>query len=203
MQSHFLLPLYPLDGLVLLPTLKVEVCPVGTVATKVFQRAVEHQHQLVASCYEDESVHEVGVLARVFLPDDEKPRAVLQAVSRCRLRKLVAEDVPMVLAEEFPDTPRPFQRTEPLRRLLLTRYARLCLHLNLPLPRELRNLPLWQLTWKLTSQLNLDFRQQQGLLNLPDPVTRGQILLLAVKDLERKERFLRPFAKLRKGGQWN
>lgn len=203
MTAGYVLPLYPLDGFVLLPTQKVAVTPAGPVASELIRRAARYDAQLVASFFEDEAVHEVGVRARVFPVEGEREAAIFEAVSRCRLLGLVAEDVPMVRAEDFPDRPRPPVRQEALRRLLLRRFSRLFGERDRDFCRKLSGLALDRLTWTLTPTLNLDLEQQQGLLNLADPVARGQVLLLAIKELERRERFLRPFAWLRKGGQWN
>jgi Lon protease-like protein len=203
MQESWVLPLYPLDGFVLLPTLQVEVTPLGPTAQQVLARARRHQQLLVASLYEDEAVHEVGVQARVLPSPEEEGRAIFQGLQRCRLKKLVSEDVPMVVAEAYPDAPGDEQQEEPLRRLLLRRFARLCARLQRPLPQDLATSSLRELTWKLTATLDLELAQQQGLLNVPDALTRGKILLLALRDAERRERFLRPFSHLRKGGQWN
>lgn len=203
MQTGFVLPLYPLDGFVLLPSMEVEVTPVGRVAAELIRRAGEYNHTLVASYFENDAVHEIGVKARVVPGSDDKGSAVFRGVSRCRLRELVEEDVPMVRAEDFPDTPRPLARQESLRRLLLRRFSRLRWGTDPELCESLRDVQLGILTWRLAPHLPLELDQKQGLLNLPDPVERGQVLLLAIKELERRERFLKPFARLRKGGQWN
>lgn len=203
MQAGFVLPLYPLDGFVLLPTLEVEVTPVGAVALEVIRRAFEHNDLLVASLYEDEAVHEVGVRAQVVASGEKKGSVIFRGLSRCRLRQLEAEDIPMVRAENFPDTPRSFKRQEPLRRLLLRRFSRVWSEVDRELCDGLRVLTLETLTWRLTAQLRLEPGQQQGLLNLADPVARGQVLLLALRELERRQRFLRPFMWLQKGGEWN
>lgn len=203
MQRSFVLPLYPLEGFVLLPCMHVEVTPIGRVANELIRRASQYDHTLVASYFEDDAVHEVGVKAKVVPASEEKPGAVFRALSRCRLRELVDEDIPMVRAEDFPDAPRSPSRQESLRRLLLRRFSRLWWYKDPELCSTLRNLQLDFLTWHLVPHLALKLDQQQGLLNLPDPVVRGQVLLLAIKDLERRERFLRPYARLRHGGTWN
>lgn len=203
MQAGFVLPLFPLDGFVLFPSLEVEVTPLGRVATELIRRAGEHDHTLVTSYFQDDAVHEVGVKARVIPPPEEGGCAVFRGLSRCRLRELVDEDIPMVRAEDFPDTPRDPARQEALRRLLLRRFGRLRRGASPELRESLRVLPLDTLTWRLAGQLHLDLDQRQGLLNLPDPIARGQVLLLAIKELEQTERLLRPYVWLRKGGQWN
>ncbi|MGC8915853.1 MAG: LON peptidase substrate-binding domain-containing protein [Thermoanaerobaculum sp.] len=203
MTAGYVLPLYPLYGFVLLPTQKVEVTPTGPVASELIRRAARYDGQLVASFFEDEAVHEVGVRARVFPMEGEQEAAIFEGVSRCRLLELVAEDVPMVRAEDFPDHLRPRERQEAVRRLLLRRFGRLFWEREREFCRKLAGLTLDRLTWQITPSLNLELEQQQGLLNLADPVARGQVLLLAIKELERREKFLRPFAWLRKGGQWN
>lgn len=203
MQAGFLLPLYPLDGFVLLPTLELEVTPVGPVALEVIRRSSQHHNLLVTSLYEDEAVHEVGVRAEVVAATEGRGKVVFRGLNRCRLRRLEAEDIPMVRAEDFPDTPRPLKRQESLRRLLLRRFSKLWCEVNRELCEGLRVLSLEALTWRLTAQLRLEPGQQQGLLNLADPLARGQILLLALRELEKRQRFLRPFMWLQKGGQWN
>lgn len=203
MQAGYLLPLYPLEGLVLLPTMQVEVTPLGSTAHQVLRRAHDHGNVLVASFYEEEAVHEVGVKARVVPLAEKEGSVIFYGLQRCRLRRLVQEEVPMVMAEDFPDTGSLPTRAEPLRRLLLRRVARLCARLPKEAPQDLWAADLETLTWRLTSLLALSVDQQQGLLNVPDALTRGRILLLALRDAERRERFLRPFASLRHGGQWN
>lgn len=203
MQAGFVLPLYPLDGFVLLPSLEVEVTPVGLVALEVIRRASQHNDLLVASLYEDEAVHEVGVRAQVVPATEGGGSVIFRGLNRCRLRQLEAEDIPMVRVEDFPDTPQPLTRQEPLRRLLLRRFSRVWYDVDRELCDGLRLLNLETLTWRLTAQLRLEPGQQQGLLNLADPVARGQILLLALRELEKRQRFLRPYMWLQKGGQWN
>lgn len=203
MSESFILPLYPLDGFVLLPTLRVEIKPLGPTAQKVLQRAERHQNLVVASLFEDNSVHEIGVKARVIRHEEAEGIRFFEGVGRCRLRQLLPDEVPVVLAEDFPEPSIPRHQADPLRRLLLRRFLKLSARLQRPLVFELTSLDLEELTWRLTAELNLDLSQQQGLLNVPDALTRGKILLLALRDAERRERLLRPYAHLRQDGQWN
>jgi hypothetical protein len=62
---------------------------------------------------------------------------------------------------------------------------------------------LSSLTWRITAGLGLSAEQQQGFLNVPDAVTRGRLLLVALRELEKRERFLRPWAHMRAGAEWN
>jgi len=201
MVTRFVLPLFPLPELVLLPTVELEVTPGGPLARGALARARQHQGMMVVSLYEDEAVHEVGVKALIL--DARETSVQLRGLQRCRLRELVPDAVPMVEAEPFPDTAAAPGREEPLRRLLLRRFARLCLRLQRALPAGLPKTDLSALTWRITDALDLETSQKQGLLNVPDALTRAKILLLALRDAERRERFLRPFAHLREGGQWN
>lgn len=197
----FVLPLLPLEQTVLLPSVEIEVPPGGPLAQRALARAQQQDGLLVVSLYEEEAVHEVGVKALVIA---EKQGSVqLRGLQRCRLRQLVPDVVPMVEAEPYPDTGSALSRENPLRRLLMRRFARLALRLQWSLPEGFGALDLAALTWKIAAALDLETSQKQGLLNVPDAVTRGKILLLAVRDAERRERFLRPFARLRVGGQWN
>jgi hypothetical protein len=59
------------------------------------------------------------------------------------------------------------------------------------------------LTWRITAELGLSTEQQQSFLSVPDPLTRGKLLLVAVRELERRERFLRRWAHLRSTTPWN
>lgn len=203
MSDSFILPLYPLDGVVLLPTLRVEIHPLGPMAERVLRRAERHQNLVVASFFEDDSVHEIGVKARVISSEEAEGPRFFEGVGRCRLRHLLPDEVPVVLAEDFPDAPVPVHQADPLRRLLLRRFLKLSARLQRPPRPELKAVNLEALTWRLTAELNLDLSQQQGLLNVPDALTRGKILLLALRDVERRERLLRPYAHLRQNGQWN
>ena len=67
----------------------------------------------------------------------------------------------------------------------------------------MRQHDLSTLTWRITAELGLTAEQQQNFLNVPDPLTRGRLLLLAVRELERRERFLRRWAHLRNTTSWN
>jgi hypothetical protein len=199
MRGAFVLPLYPLQGLVLLPG---ERCPVpyeGGRTRAALARAREHGGAVVASLVDGESVHEVGVTA--IVSESAEGEASLHGVSRCRLVSLQA-DALMVRAERYPEREAPDRRGDPVGRLLHARYGRLCLRLG----REAATLPhrdLSALTWRITAGLGMPPEQQQGFLNVPDPLTRARLLLLAVRELERRERFLRRWAHLRGTSQWN
>lgn len=203
MSKSFVLPLYPLDGFVLLPTLRVEIYPSSPTAQRVLQRAERHQNLVVASFFEDNSVHEIGVKARITVSEEAEGTRIFEGLRRCRLRKLLPDEVPVVFAEDFPDRSVSTHHADPLRQLLLRRFFRLSARLQRPAPSELTAMNLETLTWRLTAELNLDLSQQQGLLNVSDALTRGKILLLALRDAEQRERLLRPYTHLRQDGQWN
>jgi len=194
------LPLYPLQDVVLLPGERCSLSQGGRPLGGIVERARAFGGAVVASLADGESVHEIGVTA--IVSSDAEGETALFGVSRCRLLSLVSDEVAMVRAERFPERPTAEQRQATVARLLRTRYERLRLRLG----RELTTVPshdLTALTWKVTAELGLPAEQQQGFLNVPDPLTRGRLLLLALRELERRERFLHPWAHLRTTTPWN
>ena len=200
MRSAFVLPLYPLQDSVLLPGERCSVARSTGHLRAIVDRAREFGGAVVASLADGESVHEVGVTA--IVSGEPENEASLYGVSRCRLLSLVSEDVPMVRAERFPEASAAEQRLAAVARLLRTRYQKLLLRVG----RESGGIAvqdLAALTWKVTADIGLPAEQQQGFLNVPDPVTRGRLLLLALRELERRARFLKPWAHLRTTAPWN
>jgi hypothetical protein len=200
MRGVFVLPLYPLQDVVLLPGERCSLTQAGRTSTGIVERARAFGGAVVASLADGESVHEIGVTA--IVSGDPDGETALFGVSRCRLLSLVSDEVAMVRAERFPERPAAEQRQATVARLLHTRYQRLRLRLG----REATTAPtndLTALTWKVTAELGLPAEQQQGFLNVPDPLTRGRLLLLALRELERRERFLHPWAHLRTATPWN
>jgi Lon protease-like protein len=199
-RGAFVLPLYPLEDTVLLPGASFRLQGT-TVAKPVLDRARGFGGAVVASLIDGESVHEVGVTALVSVEGEHEVE--LHGVSRCRLLSLVSEEVILVRAERFPERTRDARRAATLTRLLLARYERLCQRtgkgqVSLPSRHDLS-----ALTWRITAEVGLSVEQQQGFLNVPDPLTRGRLLLLAVREVERRERFLRRWAHLRSTEPWN
>ncbi len=196
-----MLPLYPLQGVVLLPGERCAVPLDAEEPRAVLARARDHGGAVVASLADGESVHEVGVTAVVS--ETAEGEAALHGVSRCRLVSLQADDARMVRAQRYPEQEVAERRGHPVGRLLHARYGRLCLRLG----RDAATLPshrdLTALTWRITAGLGMPPEQQQGFLNVPDPLTRARLLLLAVRELERRERFLRQWAHLRSTNPWN
>jgi len=173
----------------------------GEVAQPILERARGFGGAVVASLVDGESVHEVGVTAVVA--GEEGGEASLHGVCRCRLLALVSDEVTLVRAERFPEPARDANRVGALARLLLARYERLCQRTGkaqVPLPSRS---DLSALTWKITAEVGLSTDQQQGFLNVPDPLTRGRLLLVAVREVEQRERFLRRWAHLRSARPWN
>ncbi len=200
MRSAFVLPLYPLQDVVLLPGERCSLSNVGRSATVILERASAFGGAVVASLADGDSVHEIGVTAIVSADADGETG--LFGISRCRLLALVSEDVAMVRAERFPERPAASQRQAMVARLLQSRFQRLMARLGRDLPSVSGN-DLTSLTWKVTADLGLPADQQQGFLNVPDPLTRGRLLLLALREFERRERFLHPWAHLRTTNPWN
>lgn len=195
-----MLPLYPLQDAVLLPGERCSLAEAGRSPGVIVERARGFGGAVVASLADGESVHEIGVTA--IVSGDVDGETVLYGVSRCRLLSLVSEEVAMVRAERFPERPAAEQRQATVARLLHTRYQRLRIRLG----REaaaVTSSDLTALTWKVTADLGMPAEQQQGFLNVPDPLTRGRLLLLALRELERRERFLHPWAHLRTTTPWN
>ena len=201
MRGVFTLPLYPLEGAVLLPGERVNV-PWARLGTRaILERARGFGGAVVASLVDGESVHEVGVTAMVA--DESESETALHGVSRCRLLSLVSEEVTLVRAERDPEQPLAGRQEEPTARLLRARYKRLCQRIGKDLAAPVQQHDLSTLTWRITAELGLTAEQQQNFLSVPDPLTRGKLLLLAVRELERRERFLRRWAHLRSTNPWN
>jgi Lon protease-like protein len=201
MRGVFTLPLYPLEGAVLLPGERVNLHPARIGTRAILERAQGFGGAVVASLVDGESVHEVGVTAMVA--DESEGETALHGVSRCRLLSLVTDDVTLVRAERYPEQPLAGRREEPTAHLLLAHYERLCQRLGKDLAAGIRQNDLSGLTWRITAELGLSTEQQQSFLSVPDPLTRGKLLLVAVRELERRERFLRRWAHLRSTTPWN
>lgn len=193
------LPLFPLTDAVLLPGTERELNPPPSPCP-----ALTHAEQaggtLVASLLDGDSVHEIGVRAGIVENSGRSLR--LRGLSRCRLLCLEDPAVPLVRVEEYPEAREESRRARGLADLLLRRYVRLCANLGWPSPSP-RRPSLSSLTWRILADSGLTAEQQQGFLNVPGPVTRGRLLLLVVRDLERRERFVRSWAHLRPGAEWN
>ena len=200
MRSVFTLPLFPLEGEVLLPGERVSVAGTRVATRAILSRAEGFGGAVVASLVDGESVHEVGVMAMVA--DEGEGETALHGVSRCRLLSLLSDEVTLVRAERYPEEG-PTPADAPVARLLRARYERLRRQIGKELGAPLRARDLSALTWRVTAALGLSAEQQQSFLNVPDPVTRGKLLLLAVRELERRERFLRRWVHLRNTNPWN
>jgi hypothetical protein len=200
MRGAFVLPLYPLEGAVLLPGARCTVTGPGNAVHAAIERARSLGGAVIASLADGESVHEIGVTA--MIADEDDGATALHGVGRCRLIALVDDEVLMVRAERYPEAPVAEGRRGPVARLLHARYERLRLRIGRegtgPVQQDLS-----ALTWRITADLGLPAEQQQGFLNVPDPLTRARLLLVAVRELERRERFLRPWAHLRRTNPWN
>ncbi len=152
--------------------------------------------EVVAAYAEGDSVHGVGVTATVEALDEGS--ATISGLARCKLLGLVPGEVALVEVELFPEDGGPGGRpTRPLASLLLRRYGRLCRRLGWPVPTPSLRADLSALTWQVAARVGVSAEERQGFLNVPDPVTRAKLLLLAVREVERRERLLRPFAHLR------
>ncbi len=201
MGTSFVLPLYPLEDTILLPGEDLAQEKGTGWVRNVVRQAHDFGGAVVASLVDGESVHEVGVTALVA--DESEESVTLHGVTRCRLLTLVHENADLVRAERFPEPPPVPGRARGLAQLLAARYARLCRNLSRPVTLPTDPAALSALTWRVTASLGLTPQQQQGFLNVPDPLTRGRLLLVAVREIERRERFLRPWAHLRVGTPWN
>lgn len=201
MASSFVLPLCPLEGAVLLPggDLRLRLS-VGRVHSLVGQ-ASGYGGAVVASLADGDAVHEVGVTALVSEDDDRA--AALHGVTRCRLLDLVSGATPLVRAERYPDNTVLDRRAEALGRLLLARYTRLCRNLALPANAPRPGDGLAAITWRIVGELGLSPDRQQGFLNVADPIMRGRLLLVTLRELQHRESFLRPWGHLRGGAAWN
>jgi len=202
MPATFVLPLFPLEGRVLLPGHELRVQGLSEASAAAVEHAEGYRGALIAALADGASVHEVAVTAFVSAADDE---ITLRGVARCKLLALAdGGGSPLVRAERLPDAPAGGERAARLAALLHARHAKVCRTLGRPLPPARGPHPdLATLTWTVTAELSLTAEQQQGLLNVPDALTRGRLLLAALRDLERRERFLRPWARLRDGAAWN
>lgn len=185
----------------LLPGEDLHVTSETEASSAVLDHARGFGGAVIASLTDGDSVHEVAVTAMVSQSEDGE--ISLRGVSRCRLLALFADAVPMVRAQRLPDPPDERARAERLARLLLARYTRLCQTLGRPFTSPVGRQGLTSLTWRVTADIGLTAEKRQGFLNVPDALTRGKLLLVAVRDIERRERFLRPWAHLRPGSPWN
>lgn len=200
MPSSFVLPLCPLEGVVLLPGADLRLRLGADRLQSLVDQASGYGGAVVVSLADGEAVHEVGVTALVSEDDDS---AALHGVTRCRLLDLVSGAKPLVRAERYPDCTVHDRRAAALGRLLLAHHARLCRALDRPAhaPRPADGLAT--ITWRIVGELGLSPDQQQGFLNVADPLTRGRLLLLTLRELQRRAGFLRPWGHLRGGAAWN
>ncbi len=199
MNDGFVLPLFPLDEAVLLPGEAVSILPLSGGQRDTLERASTYGGSIVAALAEGDSVHEIGVTARLIRGDDGA--TILEGGDRCRLLDLVDIDVPLVRAQGFPESPCTPERERRLAFLLQRRYRRLAARIGSPAPDPGDGLST--LTWEIMAAITLTTDQRQGLLNVPDPVTRGRLLLAFIREVERRERFLRPWSHLRTERSWN
>ena len=201
MASSFVLPLCPLAGVVLLPGADLRLRLGASRVQSLVGQASGYGGAVIVSLVDGDAVHEVGVTA--MLSEDEDQAAALHGVTRCRLLDLVSGATPLVRAERYPDSAVADRRADALGRLLLARYTRLCRNLALPtsVPRPTDGLSA--ITWRIVGELGLSPDQQQGFLNVADPLTRGRLLLVTLRELQRRESFLRPWGHLRGGAEWN
>jgi Lon protease-like protein len=201
MASSFVLPLCPLEGAVLLPGGDLRLHLGASRVQSLVGQASGYGGAVIVSLADGDAVHEVGVTALVSEDDDRA--AALHGVTRCRLLDLVSGATPLVRAERYPDSTVHDRRADALSRLLVACYTRLCRHLALPTnaPRPAEGLAA--ITWRIVGELGLSADRQQGFLNVADPVTRGRLLLVTLRELQRRESFLRPWGHLRDGAAWN
>lgn len=190
-----MLPLVPLEGAVLLPGSRLRVSTREATPGDPLSAASHFGDEVVAAFAEGDSVHGVGVTATVEPMDDGS--ATISGLSRCRLLGLVPGDVPLVEVELFPEDGSGGRRAGPLAALLLCRYRTLCRRLGWPSPAPTPRDDLGALTWEVAARVGVSAEEHQGFLNVPDSVTRAKLLLLAVREVEQRERFLRPYAHLR------
>jgi Lon protease-like protein len=200
MRASFVLPLYPLENAVLLPGETLAAPPPDQWSGQTADGMRGFGGAVVASLVDGDSVHEVGVTALVV---QGQSSPTLRGVARCRLLELVEGETPLVRAERFPEPPPRIEKASALHRLLDSHYRRLCVRLDRCPAGEQGASDLSSLTWRITAGLGLSAEQQQGFLNVPDAVTRGRLLLVALRELEKRERFLRPWAHMRAGAEWN
>jgi Lon protease-like protein len=201
MGAAFVLPLLPLDSAVLLPGQRIDLGHVRGLTGAVVERAQQFGSTLVASLRDGDSVHDIGVAALVS--EDRERGLELRGVSRCRLLAIRTDDVPIVTAERFPEAATTGERSQSTARLLRARYLHMCRTFGREPHLHGRSEELSALTLTVAADLGLAAEQQQGFLVVPDAFTRGRLLLAAMRELELKERFLRPWARLRSVSQWN
>lgn len=201
MRSVFTLPLYPLPGAVLFPGERLAVPWKREAIQAILERARGFGGAVVASLAEGESVHEVGVTA--IVSDDGESEATLHGVTRCRLLSLVKEDVTLVRAETYPEGSSPGGRGVSVAKLLVSRFGKLRQRIGKSGLAPAHQQDLSAVTWRITAGLGFSPEEQQGFLNVPDALTRGKLLLLALRELERRERFLRGWSHLRTTSGWN
>lgn len=194
-----ILPLFPLTEAVLLPGEDRQLAPPAAPCSAL-EHAEHGSGTIVASLLDGDSVHEIGVRAQVL--ESSEHAIALRGLNRCRLIALEDPRVPLVQVEDYPEAREDSRRARDLANLLRRRYLRLCASLKRP-ARPPGNPSLSSLTWRILASSGLTPEQQQGFLNVPGPVTRGRLLLVVVRDLERRERFLRGWAHLRDGADWN
>jgi hypothetical protein len=200
MAAPFVLPLYPLEERVLLPGESISFAPTQVWSRALLAKASRFGNVVVASLVDGESVHEIAVAARLSV--GEGGEATLRGLARCRLLSLVSEKTLLVRAQRYPDSTPETTRAEQLAALLWARYTRLQRALGRTgISASRQALPA--LTWRITADIGFSAEQQQGILNVVDPLTRGRLLLVAVRELELREKFLRPFAALRSTTPWN
>ena len=199
MATPLILPLLPLDGEVLLPGQRLELSSEATWRAGAWGNAPEGP--VAVSLRDDDTVHEIGVIAGV---DSSGEQYSLHGLRRCRLLALVQERLPpMVEVEPLAESPSEDPRGSRLAHLLHRRFENLCQQIGRTQAPATALLTLSPLTWTVVASLGLSADQQQGFLNVSDPLARGRLLLLAIRELSQRERFLRPWGHLRSGSQWN
>jgi hypothetical protein len=201
MAVSFILPLLPLVDRVLLPGETLSLPARSPLPAPTTGASSSPPNAVVASLVDGESVHEVAVIARMLR--STAGDVTLCGISRCRLLSLESEETLLVRAERLPDPIACKGRAERLAALLDLRYSRLQRALGRSQALSSPGRGLSALTWRITANIGFTAEQQQGILNVIDPLTRGKLLLVAVRELERRERFLRPFAGLRSSTPWN
>lgn len=199
MATPLILPLLPLDGEVLLPGQRLELSSEAAVRAGAWGAAPAGP--VAVSLRDDDTVHEIGVIAGV---DTSGEQCSLHGLRRCRLLALVQDRLPpMVEVEPLAEGPAEDPRSRRLAHLLHRRFGDLCQQLGHPQTPAAAPLALSPLTWTVVASLGLTPDQQQGFLNVSDPLARGRLLLLAIRELRQRERFLRPWGHLRSGSRWN
>jgi len=199
-MAPLVLPLVPLDGEVLLPGHRLELASLSGWLSD--QTGMERSRSPVAAALRDEdSVHEIGVIAAVETTGESTS---LRGIGRCRLLALVQESIPpLVEVKALRENTLTGARPQRLASLLRRRFQSLRQQLGQPELLVSPTTALSPLTWTVVAGLGLSAHQQQGFLNLSDPVDRGRLLLLAIRELSQRERFLKPWSHLREGHQWN